>query len=183
VKVDFTNIVLPFTLLSFNARTEGNRVKLEWKVTSELNMDKYIVEHSIDGTHFSDIGERDAIANNGGEANYMLYHNKPVTGINYYRLRQIERDGNFEYSQIVAINFSKGLDAVSIFPNPATSFFKIETRNRIQEVRLVDLTGKLLVTYPHQSAYTLENIPAGAYLVRIYLSNGQIISKPIVVGR
>ena len=183
VKVDFTNIVLPVTLLSFNARTEGNKVKLEWEVTSELNMDKYIVEHSIDGNHFSAIGERDAIANNGGEANYMLYHNNPVTGINYYRLRQIERDGNFEYSQIVAINFSKGLNVVSIFPNPATSFFKIETSNRIKEVRLVDLTGKLLITYPNQSAYSLENIPAGAYLVRIYLSNGQIISKPIVVGR
>ena len=183
VKVDFTNIVLPVTLLSFNARAENESVKTSWEVTAELNMNKYIVEHSMDAVHFTAIGERNAVANNGGEAGYSFYHNNPAEGINYYRLKQVELDGGFSYSQVVAVNFSKGSVMVSVYPNPATSVFQVNSKDNISEVSLVDISGKIIRTYPNGNAYSLDGIPSGAYLVRIVLKKDGVVTRPIIVAR
>ncbi len=183
-RVDFTGIVLPVTLLSFSARAENERVLTSWRVTSEINMDKYMVEHSTDAIHFEAIGEVPATANGESEATYSLYHNNPNQGINYYRLRQVNLDGTYTYSGIATVVFSKGLNNIVIFPNPATTQFRIDSKEHIKEIILLDITGKRLKKYPVRSEYhSLIGIPSGAYLIQIVLENNQVVTKPIIVEK
>lgn len=183
-KVDFTNIVLPVTLLSFSARAENERVLTSWKVTSEINMDKYVVEHSTDGIHFASIGVQPA--NNGGEhvVNYFLYHNNPITGINYYRLRQIDLDGTYSYSAIATVIFSKNNGKFIVYPNPASTVFSVDAEEKISEINLLDITGKKVKKYhTNRNSFSLAGVPAGTYLVQIVLENDQVIIKPIIVEK
>ena len=183
-KVDFMGIVLPVTLLSFSAHAENERVLTSWRVTAEINMDKYIVEHSTDAIHFEAIGEVPATANGESEATYSLYHNNPNQGINYYRLRQVNIDGTYTYSGIATVVFSKGLNNIVIYPNPATTQFRIDSKERLIEIILLDITGKRLKKYPVRSEYySLIGIPSGAYLIQIVLENNQVVTKPIIVEK
>lgn len=176
--VDFTNIVLPVTLIRFNAQAEENRVKTSWDVEDEINMLKYVVEHSSNGINFTAIGETPA----SGSTSYSLYHNDPVQGINYYRLRQVDIDGSFKYSPIITVHFSVGMSLLKIYPNPSTVNFKVEASQKVRSVELSDINGKVVKKYKVSTTYETSGIAAGTYLVRIIFEDGKVITKPIVIN-
>ncbi|HRP89524.1 MAG TPA: T9SS type A sorting domain-containing protein [Edaphocola sp.] len=183
VQVDFSGLILPISLLSFNAKSEGNHVKTWWEVANELDMDKYIVERSVDGKTFEAIGEHKAIGNNKQHLTYTFYDESPFKGLNYYRLKQVENSGNNTYSPIVKILFSDGSEPVSVFPNPAKDYFQIKTTQAIKQVKLVDLNGKLVKHYAKGEQYSLSGIISGTYLVRIEFENAQIVTKPLTINQ
>ena len=94
------NGTLPLNLLSFNAEPQNNTVKLTWQTTQEENTQKFDIEVSSDASSFVKIGEVKAI-NTVKNNNYTFSDNKPsVAEIIYYRLKMIDKDGRFTYSDI-----------------------------------------------------------------------------------
>ncbi|WP_367388447.1 T9SS type A sorting domain-containing protein [Lewinella sp. LCG006] len=117
--VDLT--ILPVEFTSFTAQIERESVLLQWQTAKEENNDYFQIEHSTDGRDFSILGRMEGSGTTNDFSNYSFLHEKPASGINYYRLRQIDYDGAFEYSQIASVRFDKNTSSVILSPNPFTT--------------------------------------------------------------
>jgi hypothetical protein len=113
------NTPIPVKLLSFAAIKENALVKLYWVTASEFNNDYFAVERSVDGLKFETITIVEAIGNSQDIQKYSVTDQNPYLGVSYYRLKQTDYNGSFEYSKIVSVNFSMDLGyGLNVFPNP-----------------------------------------------------------------
>lgn len=153
---------LPIRLLSFDGMKEVNKVLLKWQTTSEQNSKYFDVEFSDNGNVWNSIGKVNAAGNSSTQRAYSLFHNNPVNGTNYYRLKQVDINGNYSYSNIVAIKFTiKGININAVYPNPFVSQIKIEVSSDIDEIvriRLLDNVGRVLKTQTSSIQKGVNNI-------------------------
>lgn len=139
---DFTTSgALPVTISNIRALNEKERVKVEWNTASEINTSHFEVERAADGRTFSSVGVVAA-----GSSNYFLYDEKPVSGVNYYRLKIVDRDNKFSYSKVVhVVRLAAGKFAV--MPNPATRneirFITERLPNGNAQINIYDQAGRL----------------------------------------
>ena len=102
---------------------------LNWNTASELNTLKFEVEKSLDAINFSYIGEKVAAGNSSVSLNYTMNDEHPVLGSNYYRLKMIDKDGHYEYSEIINIKVKDIPEAtdgiIKVYPNPTTGQLNI----------------------------------------------------------
>ncbi len=162
--------VLPITLTRFEAFAVGaGQVRLEWETESEINNSHFEVEHSTDGLQWNEIGQ---VAGQGTTTilqSYKLMHTGVPAGRHYYRLMQVDFDGQFSYSDIATVYLAKG-STLSAWPNPAEDVLYLPDTEGLAE--LIDLTGRKVasVTLPHP-AWDIRAIPSGTYLLRIIAGN------------
>jgi hypothetical protein len=122
----------------------NNTVNLLWSTANEIDSIHYEVERSIDGINFISLGNINAGNNPDSLQQYLFNDNKPYQGVNYYRLKQTDKDGRFSYSKVVSVTLEKTGVRYVIYPNPA----KYRTTLRILEnmkqgsIRLFDAIGK-----------------------------------------
>ena len=113
VCITATSSVLPIAFNKFEAKRNQNKVNLNWATATELNNDHFEVQHSDNGEDYKTIGQ---LKGNGttavGEV-YNFEHMTPSVGINYYRLKQVDVDGKYEYSPIRSVLFGKNKISVS----------------------------------------------------------------------
>lgn len=141
--------ILPVTLTSFVGTVTERGVVLDWSTATELNNDYFEVQHSLNGTDFSVIGQVDGNGTTNEELYYTFTHRNPRPGINYYRLKQVDFDGAFEIHPIIRIvndSFSVGMEA-TIYPNPATGDnlnIRLSTGDdhTMIYIKIIDITGK-----------------------------------------
>lgn len=125
---------LPVTFLYFIAQKQGATVALlSWKTAQESNSSHYDVERSNDGVNFYYIGKVNANGNTSAESKYSFTDNAPAKGFNYYRLKQVDRDGRFIYTVARVLNFDI-LDAgmVKYYPNPTIGILNIELTDEMK---------------------------------------------------
>jgi hypothetical protein len=171
---------LPLKLLSFTARIVDKKTQLNWTTTNEVNTDRFEVERSTDGQHFTKIGVVPA-TNRSGANNYASLDNDPATGENYYRLKQYDFDGNYTYSKIIKLYYSS-TGFISIAPNPAKDFVDIQTSGKISQVLISDVSGKKVKTFSSATGnrYSLTGISKGLYLLQVML-DGELHTFKLVV--
>lgn len=116
ITVYFTYTTLPVSLTSFTATKQSSSVLLNWKTSSESNMDNYVVERSSNGASFSPIATVPSL--NSTSANYNYTDNHPLPGISYYRLTMKELTGDQKYSSIVAVSFARNSNTTFLYPSP-----------------------------------------------------------------
>lgn len=116
-----STIVLPVSWLSFIAEKQNETVVLKWQTSSEVNSDRFVVEHSTDGTRFSNIGSVTAGGNSTNVLNYSFVHQQPARGNNFYRIRQIDIDGRSTMSDIRKIEFINRNHGFTILVNPVSN--------------------------------------------------------------
>jgi pectin methylesterase-like acyl-CoA thioesterase len=116
------NVVVPLSLISFSAKKQGKTVNVLWSSVNEINVNRFEVQRSTDRNMYTVKGIVSAL---GGAAlnNYNFTDADPVKGYSYYRLKIIDNDGRFTYSDVEKVYFSES-NPVIIFPNPATNFIK-----------------------------------------------------------
>lgn len=111
---------LPVDILSFQANLlEDKTVQLEWKVSNETNLKHYIIERSRDGKYYEPI--LSVSPKNLGlnkEHNYSKIDTRPLKGMNFYRIKSVDYDESFEYSQTRSIYYDNRFDLPKVFPNP-----------------------------------------------------------------
>jgi hypothetical protein len=115
-----TSSPLPVTLLSFTAKPEGDRTQLAWATTWEYNADHFRVERSRDLQEFIMVGEVAATGTTDSRQYYGLTDLNPNPGINYYRLKQIDRDGTTQSFKPVSTIIRSDEPIVTVYPNPAS---------------------------------------------------------------
>lgn len=110
---DNCGIALPIELISFEAKMNNNKqVDIFWATASELNNDFFTIERSADGVNWEIVTTAAGAGNSIYRIDYAAYDSRPLSGISYYRLKQTDFDGAFEYSNIVSVFY--GNEAVQL---------------------------------------------------------------------
>ncbi len=138
---------LPIELVDFTARPENEKVNLQWTTASENNNDYFIIQRSSDGEVFSDLEKIQGRGTTTFNSEYQTYDLKPLHGDNYYRLKQVDYDGKFTFTEIRLVHFKGEKTTINVFPNPTKTgklnlnFFN-NNRNTTIEIR--DMLGRLV---------------------------------------
>jgi hypothetical protein len=147
------NNPLPVTLVSFTGKPVEETVVLDWVTASEFNNDYFEVQRSEDGLTFETLGKVDGSGTSNVRKDYQFTDVEPIIGVNYYRLKQVDTNGVFEYSKVIAVSFSQddlGGSQIVVYPNPARNQDKVNVElkgfapEREVSIQLIDLTGKVL---------------------------------------
>jgi hypothetical protein len=136
---------LPVELLSFTAEPRHSGAITKWLTATEINNDYFIIEHSKGGSSFDPIGKVKGAGNSSGVLQYEFFDPNPVSGTNYYRLKQVDYNGQHTYSDVVAVKIEKGANEISLYPNPAQEELNIEFNNSFDgfiEVAVEDALGQ-----------------------------------------
>ncbi|MCZ6521827.1 MAG: T9SS type A sorting domain-containing protein, partial [Bacteroidetes bacterium] len=176
---------LPVELLSFDAISRSNDILLKWTTATETNNDFFTMERSIDAFTWNIIGNVAGAGNSDVELTYQLIDEQPLDGLNYYRLKQIDFDGTFEYSQVISAQF--GIQELLIYPNPASNSVTITSGRNVQwkYFRMSDMLGNNIpVKYDKisevQTTVDFEEIASGIYFFHIPVEGISVIKRIIV---
>jgi len=134
---------LPVSLLQFKGELQNEQVLLNWSTATEINNSKFIIERTTDLSYWNEIGEVKGARNSTSINNYQFIDFSAPAGIVYYRLRQVDIDGQFTFSEVISINLNK--DQVTIAPNPFEDHFIIYTNmSSPVAIQIQDVLGKVL---------------------------------------
>ena len=117
--LEFNAAPLPVDLTLFSATVEEDKVRLNWTTASEKNNNLFEIEKSADGVNFEKLTSVAGAGDSDVKIDYHRYDERPFLGDNYYRLKQIDFDGKFEYSDIEVVRFNTS--QIEIFPTRVTS--------------------------------------------------------------
>ncbi len=176
------SFTFPVSWISFGAeKTADQKVKLTWKVANEVNSDHYEVEYSMDNRQFTKIGT--VLSRNGSVNTYDYLHASPsFEKVNYYRIKQVDKNGKFSYSPVIPVKFiAKSI--ISITPNPVTNVISVTATQSNLEIRVYDATGRLVAAKMLNSNRTDINASSfakGLYTV-VAISNGKKVDSKKVV--
>jgi hypothetical protein len=178
--------ILPVTSLEFTGEQSGPVNRLIWKTGTEANNSGFELQRSADGINFSRIAFIASKAENGNstsQLNYSYTDARPITGNNYYRLKQVDKDGKFTYSNIVLLGRKvTDITLSSVYPNPAERELNLViTSPKAEKITIIvtDLSGKVVMQQPSQlvsgeNQYQMNvgYLSAGTYLVKVICANG-----------
>ncbi|MDQ6478911.1 C25 family cysteine peptidase [Dyadobacter sp. LHD-138] len=184
----WTQIPFPVELYNFNAKIYNNKeVRIEWKTAWEKNNSHFVVERSYNAKNFSPIGSVEGKGNADRESSYQFFDSKPIPGINYYRLKQVDtpETGTSKevatYSTIVSVNIPD-TEMLSVFPNPVSDVVTIRLNipSKIISWKIHDLRGELVSKGTSSKEISVRNLVPGEYIVEMMTTEGETYSKKIV---
>ncbi|MEJ7588311.1 MAG: T9SS type A sorting domain-containing protein [Ferruginibacter sp.] len=137
---------LPVSLLDFKAIPQNKTVQLQWQTASEQGVSGFVIERSADGINFSEIGYTRAAGNSTVKKAYATTDVQPLPGINFYRLKIIDIDGTFNYSEIVTATIRSELFTWKVFPNPAQNILYVTAQGENEKATFIitDVSGRKL---------------------------------------
>jgi len=174
VSENFTLPAMPVTLISFNGKSEEGKAKLTWKTTSETNNKGFEIERSADARVFETIGFVDG---NGDSKEVNTYHFTDLQPLSngYYRLKQLDHDGKFEYSKIIMLK-SDGA-AFSIYPNPASDEVIVSGVDGVQDLQVVNEVGRTVLKTQASAGkpISIQSLKPGLYTIKIGSEAGRLL--------
>ena len=178
--------VLPIKLFSYDISCNNNFPQLNWSTASEINNDYFTIEKSVDALDWEIVTYIQGAGNSNQQINYSYiddsYKNNNQT--TYYRLKQTDFDGKYEYFNILPIKCEGALNTSPIiFPNPATSTLTISGKE-INKIEIIDLLGRIVKQVnSNLNAMNIDisNLSNGTYVIKIYetdkISNHKFIKQ------
>ncbi len=134
--------VLPLQLIDFSVLKKATVNLLSWNTAQAINVSHFEIQRSSDGKDFYTIGQL-----NASDVSYSFVDRAPTKGINYYRLKMVDKDGKFQYSPVKRAIDSNGVH-FSVYPCPAKDFLnlKIETATASDfNIQVVDQLGRVVL--------------------------------------
>lgn len=170
----FASTILPIELISFTAKQKEEYIDLTWQTASEQNNSYFSIEKSTDGSNFLEIGQEEGQGTTLETTDYQFTDFAPLTGVSYYRLRQVDFDGNFSFSNIESVDF-KGKGKTAIYPTPTTGRLNIHPQENFgpeSDLMMFDKLGRLVrVLLIDEDAEFLEldvtDLPVGTYFMKL----------------
>ena len=195
---EFQAGTLPINLISFDATlTDDRTVVISWETASEINNDYFTIERSSNGISFDVIEEIAGAGNSSEQLYYETYDYDPIEGVAYYRLKQTDFDGKFEYFDIIGVSFEETADGdcvLKVYPNPCMGRCTVtmseceDNTNNTVKVQVLDASGHLItseVPYTQSDgsfAYSLNtsnNLAPGIYIIKAGANNAK--SEKVIV--
>ncbi|MGE6220952.1 T9SS type A sorting domain-containing protein [Nubsella zeaxanthinifaciens] len=171
---------LPVSLLSFNVAKKGASAVLTWKTASEQNNSKFVIERGSSPADFKILKEVAGAGDSNSPLSYSSTDFSPLSGLNYYRLTQYDKNGNSEVLGIQSLRFDL-LASAKVYPNPAGNYVNVvpSSVEGAVSLNLISLTGKTVLTNNYAQTTTQEglkldltNVPKGAYI--LWINKGKL---------
>ncbi|NJN78336.1 MAG: T9SS type A sorting domain-containing protein [Saprospiraceae bacterium] len=172
-----SNTALPVELTTFTATAQSNTNVLNWETASEENNAHFDVQRSTNGLDFETIG---TVRGNGTTVDASKYDfvDEAPAMVSYYRLRQVDFDGNFENSNVVIVKRDRvANNEVTVYPVPVKDRLTVQYATAANEditITVIDVTGRKLITKnvtaiegENQFHIDFSELPAGSYFVRL----------------
>ena len=173
---------LPVSLISFEGKASDKFVHLAWKTAGEVSNDHFDIERSNDGINFIAVGKVNGAGTTQSERLYAF--DDPLVGssaVIYYRLKQVDRDGKFSYSNVIKLT-TPVLATINCSPNPFSDYTVVKFSYRQAgkaELRMIDENGKIIKTRfedVHNGTNSIrldgmQNLKAGAYILEIHVKD------------
>ena len=183
---------LPVELLSFTAEKKSKGVLLEWKTATETNNAFFQIERSLDGKVFNAISKVEGVGNSDITQSYRFLDENPRTGINYYRLKQVDFDGTFEYHPIVSVDIDPVKEvALQLFPNPAIDKVNVFLPSTVEgeaDIRIYNAMGQLvrtttidLVQGNNSTEFDIRELPKGRYTMVVNYGGQRLTQAPLII--
>ena len=183
---------LPVKLSGITAKvTAADKVQVNWKVSEETNFSHYVVQRSTGGQAFADIalvaGQENDIHI---ETAYRYTDHLNYSGLVYYRLKMVDKDGSAEYSSVVSVSLNVKEGSVKIYPTIIDNgSLYVESADKMEQgtVQIIDMHGRLMLQRHNisngRNQVSLGNsqLSAGSYLVRVMDGNKLVVAKKVMV--
>lgn len=172
----FDNVApLPIELLNFTGKNLDNGGHLlNWSTASEQNADYFEVEFSADGQRFETLDKVSATGTSITQQDYSFTHAIPQPGLTFYRLKMVDWDESFSYSNIIQLETSRRNEGLVIFPNPGKGQYQLELGSNLSQVnfQVFNAVGQIIRQGqwdPRDATLSLDlsDVANGVYLVRI----------------
>ena len=180
--------LLPVKWLSFEAVKVGKTAELIWSTAEEFQLSHYEIQHSLDGRTFKPIGVVQPDLGLQQIHKYAFTDLNPMAGTNYYRIKQWDQDGRFEYSHVRSLFFDERGVAWTVSPNPTSNIFYLSTPYNWEgpvNVRIVNAVGQLVLInsweeFNERAEVDAINLAPGTYSI-IIDSQGEVFTDKLVI--
>ncbi len=179
-----TDNPLPITLIDFTGKPMPIGNVLNWTSSSEKNNDHFNVERSQDMQHFEAIGDVQGSGSTESISHYKFTDKKPMSGINYYRLRQFDFDGSNALSNTLALSSANNSQSISIVPDKYNQLLllSMEASDELRAVNIYDVLGRLhlamqLTPGENTLLISASSLEAGFYFLEVVQANARITRK------
>ena len=177
---------LPVDIVSFKGKLIGENIYLDWVVKNEQNLGRYEIERSFNGASFETIGQV-----NASKLEHYTFRDDATQNRGrqvYYRLRKIDKDGKYKYSQVLVLHIPFNT-RFTVYPNPATTKIQLQINRDVVGkivIEIADLSGKVLIrkiTEVEGATISIatNKLAAGTYIVKMLYNDEQYIQKVVVV--
>ncbi|MFN8393469.1 MAG: choice-of-anchor B family protein [Bacteroidia bacterium] len=186
------NAVFPVQFSSFEVDALQNRVNLRWTTQSENNCQSFEIERSADGLAFSKIGEVAGAGTSSLQHDYSSFDGSPLQGKSFYRIKQVDFDGNSQYSEIREVEYAPATFSMRSYPNPAASGSGIRLAIDAQdaavaELEVFDMVGRLMhresvdiVPGTHSIYWPSTDWSNGTYMAVLAYAGKQVQEKIVI---
>ncbi|MFM2394246.1 MAG: hypothetical protein RLZZ546_2228 [Bacteroidota bacterium] len=149
--------ILPISLANMEVYNNLKTVVILYETLSEINNDYFTIERSTDGSTFKELGQIKGAGNSNNIIKYQFEDLTPMNGVNYYRLKQTDYDGNYSYSGLVSVTF-KGLRSVELSPTFVDDQINIYTEIENYSIAIHDISGNVVSLYENKSGNSILSI-------------------------
>lgn len=175
-----TSIILPVTFEKIEAYRQNKNTDIFFFTASEVNNDFFTIERSSDGMDFGAVGTLQGAGNATSTQKYYYEDRDVPSGVLYYRIKQTDFDGRFDYSSVVKVNGQAG--GIDIFSGRTGGQIFVRTEIENYDLEIINMNGIRLYYQKNlsfESEVFLQNIPSGMCIVRVLASEG-IVSKQLI---
>ena len=184
---DFTfngTVALPIELLSFSGKVEKLTTQLFFSTATEVDNDYFSIERSSNSRDFSEIGQVKGAGTSYEPQDYIFTDERPLQGKNYYRLRQVDFDGQYTYSPVVTATFGRA-HQMTLAPLPATETLNIQFQTPSNEGgswQVFDMSGRRLLSgeilaETVEQPVNIAKLPVGAYVLRLTVGQEVMVEQ------
>lgn len=164
---------LPVELIAFYAElNEQNETELVWETASEFNNRGFEIEQSSDGNEWENIGfvDGEGTTLEAQKYSFIVPFNDAQT---YYRLKQVDFDGAFEYSKAIIFEGKSTIKQVKVYPNPAINVLNFDN-NEVKSVKVISLNGQIIMQSNdlNSNQVDIATLESGIYFIQMELNNG-----------
>jgi hypothetical protein len=181
---------LPVDLLSFTGSVKGKGVQLNWITASEINNSHFVIERSADNKTFSAIGTVKGAGTTSMVTRYVSADNEAAAFAKtnaistiYYRLRQVDFDGQQEIHKSIAVQLTAGKDVIAAYPNPFNSTFNLQIASQSAQessIEVMDFAGRRIALVSKHleegtNSFTMDelsDVRTGVYFIHVTTGNG-----------
>lgn len=179
----YTTSVLPLELISFESIVVTSGIDCKWITASEKDLAYFELQRSNDGQTFTPVRQITARGNSETVTSYSLTDTDPYSGMNYYRLKIVDQDGSFKYSELTSVSSKQ--EHTALYPNPASEWTTVLTPNGFDEIIITNQNGQIVDRYPgttlqHTQELNLYHMPDGLYYVCIKAANGSSTVQSLI---
>jgi hypothetical protein len=182
---------LPIELKEFVGRQQGDVNVLNWITLSELNNERFELQRSANGDEFETIGRIAGKGTTNLTSRYEFIDYYPLTGANFYRLKQVDFDQTFSYSGVIVIYVSESSIRLTVSPNPVADIGRIEisgvAASSVSALEVCDLNGKIIREVAVRSNgsrqvihFDVKGMADGVYLIRLRTNEGTLIYRVLI---